>query len=267
MTDRGLDLNAAGVAWRIGSRNAWHPMDEASSFAARPISRHDFVWVNRHSQSDIAERIADPDLGGIVRKWLAAARPLIIRQQTEGGPATANRAAAGLPLPPSEGKRRIALTLRLREINRIAHPPLLAAAIPCLPVQWRPPLSKLCRAGERLGIDLRVVGAVAWQALTSLPYLTSTSDVDLLWRPCDRLQLERGVALLQRWELTNGLQTDGEIVFGDDLAVAWREWLRRDRHRSVLGKQTSGASLRRPSELLELLGSGISKAPTNASAA
>jgi phosphoribosyl-dephospho-CoA transferase len=267
MIDRGLDLNAAGVAWRIGSRNAWHPMDEASSFAARPISRHDFIWINRHSQSEVAERVADADLSGIVRKWLAAARPLIVRQQTEGHPATANRVAAGLPLPPNEGKRRIALTLRLREINRIAHPPLLAAVIPRLPVQWRSPLSKLCRAGQKLGIDLRVFGAVAWQALTDLPYLTSTSDVDLLWRPIDRLQLERGVALLERWEQTSGLQTDGEIVFGDDLAVAWREWLRRDRQRSVLVKQTAGASLRLPSELLELLGSGMSKAPNNASAA
>jgi len=239
-------------------------MDKASSSTLRSISRHDFIWINKHSQSDLAERIADPDLDGIVRNWLAAARPFIVRQQTDGDPAAADRVAAGLPLPPSQGKRRIALTIHLREINRVARPPALAAAIPCLPVQWRSPLSKLCRAGESLGIDFRVFGAVAWQALTNLPYLTPTSDIDLLWRPADRLQLERGVALLQQSQCTNGLQTDGEIVFGDDLAVAWREWLRRDRQRCVLVKQTAGASLRRPSELLELLGSGSLKAPNNA---
>jgi phosphoribosyl-dephospho-CoA transferase len=242
-------------------------MDDALPAALQPISRHDFIWVNKHSQKDVAERIAAPDLGAIVRDWLAAARPLIVRQQTERRSATGNRVDVGLPLPPRQGKRRIALTICSREINRVASPPALAAAIPCLPARWRVPVTRLCRAGEELGIDLRVFGAVAWQALTALPYLTSMSDLDLLWRPADRLQLERGVALLQRWELANGLHADGEIVFGDDLAVAWREWLRRDQQRCVLVKQILGPSLRRPSELLELLGSGAPRPPNIASRA
>ena len=240
-------------------------MNDAPLSAVRPISRHDFIWVNKHSQSDVADRIADSDLGGIVRNWLGAARPLIVRQQTERRSATANRLSAGLSLPPRQGKQRIALTIRSREINRIAHPPVLAATVPCLPARWRVPVSKLCRVGEELGIDLRVFGAVAWQALTTLPYLTSTSDLDLLWRPADRIQLERGVTLLQRWELANGLRADGEIIFGDDLAVSWREWVRRDQQKCVLVKQTIGPSLRRPSELLELLGSEPLRAPNNTS--
>ena len=31
--------------------------------------------------------------------------------------------------------------------------------------------------------------------------------------------------MLAAWEVESGIRADGEILFGDDDAVAWREWM------------------------------------------
>jgi phosphoribosyl-dephospho-CoA transferase len=230
-------------------------MDDLLTGSHGPVARHDFIWINRHSHVGIADRMADPNVGRIVCDWLSAARPLIVRQQPGRLPATAKRLAAGLPLPPRQGKRRIALTILAQEVNRVAPPPALASVIRSLPEAWQRSASDLCADGSAMGIDFQVFGSAAWQAMTALPYLTPTSDLDLLWRPTSRSQLEGGLELLRSWEQTSGVRADGEIVFGQDHAVAWREWLRRDQQQQVLVKQTLGPSLKAPAELLALLGS------------
>ena len=228
-------------------------MDETLTGSHGPVARHDFIWVNRHSRGGVVDRIGDPSLCGVIREWLHAARPLIVRQQPGPLSATAERLAAGLPLPPSQGKRRIALTINAREINRVAPPPALESVIASLPATWKAPTSRLCRAGAEIGVEFQVFGSAAWQAITSLPYVTATSDLDLLWRPATRSQLDEGVRLVQTWEREAGVRADGEIVFGQDFAVAWREWLRRDEQKHVLVKQTLGPSLKASGDLLALL--------------
>lgn len=228
-------------------------MDDVLTGSHGPVSRHDFIWLNRHSHSAVADRIGDAKIGRIVREWLSAARPLIVRQQPQRLSATAKRLAAGLPLPPRDGKRRIPITIHAQEVNRVAPPPALASVIRILPSTWQRSTADLCHDGSALGIDFQVFGSAAWQAMTSLPYVTSASDLDLLWRPANRTQLESGLTLIQTWEAASGVRADGEIVFGHDHAVAWREWLRRDRQRQVLVKQTGGPSLKAPAELLALL--------------
>jgi len=228
-------------------------MDDALTGSHGPVARHDFIWINRHSRHGVADRIGDPKIGGIVHEWLAASRPLIVRQQCERLSSTAKRLAAGLPLPPRQGKRRITLTIHAQEVNRVVPPPALASVIRTLPPAWQRSSAALCDGGAAIGIDFQVFGSAAWQAMTALPYLTATSDLDLLWRPLSRSQLEGGLALIQTWEQESGVRADGEIVFGQDHAVAWREWLRRDEQQHVLVKQTLGPSLRAPCELLALL--------------
>jgi phosphoribosyl-dephospho-CoA transferase len=235
------------------SLEVWQAMDDTLTGSHGPIARHDFIWVNRHSRGHVADRIGDPHLCAVVRAWLTAARPLIVRQQPGPLSAKAERLAAGLPLPPSLGKRRIALNINAREVNRVAPPPALASVIASLPAAWKAPTAQLCHAGADIGIEFQVFGSAAWQALTALPYLTATSDLDLLWRPSHRSQLEDGMRLVQTWERTTGVRADGEIVFGQDFAVAWREWLRRDEQKHVLVKQTLGPSLRKSCDLLALL--------------
>ena len=105
------------------------------------------------------------------------------------------------------------------------------------------------------GIELRVFGSLAWQALSGLPYLTSQSDIDLLWHPKSRRQLQQGIELLACWEQTSGLRADGEVLFGGTSAVSWREWsaLQTGDERRVMVKRESSAELVDSLELLEML--------------
>lgn len=171
------------------------------------------------------------------------------------GDVVSDNIAVGLALPPSQGKRRIALAVSAQDIARYSLPLLLADALHHAPAAWRPALAELDRGGKDIHIELRVFGSLAWQALSGLPYLTPQSDIDLLWHPLSNGQLQHGIALLQRWERTTGLRADGEVLFGGSSAVSWREWatLEPGDDQRVLVKRERSAELVAAHELLELL--------------
>jgi phosphoribosyl-dephospho-CoA transferase len=163
--------------------------------------------------------------------------------------------AVGLALPPAQGKHRIALAVAARDIARYTPPLRLADAIAHAPAAWQPALAELDAAAIHIDLELRVFGSLAWQALSGLNYLTPQSDVDLLWHPLSNTQLQRGIALLARWEHASGLRADGEVLFGGSSAVSWREWstLKSGDDQRVLVKRASSAELVDARELLELL--------------
>jgi len=163
--------------------------------------------------------------------------------------------AVGLALPPALGKRRIALSVSAQDTARYAQPTLLSDALAHAPIEWQPALIELDAASTDIGIELRVFGSLAWQALSGLPYLTPQSDIDLLWRPQSHIRLQQGIALLARWEQSSGLRADGEVLFGGNSAVSWREWatLKSGDDQRVLVKRQSSAELVEARELLEML--------------
>ena len=163
----------------------------------------------------------------------------------------------GMPLPPSQGKLRLAFSVLPEWIIRTAPPLELAEAIPHLPLAWRAPLQQLIRGAEAIDIGFRVYGSAAWEALTGVPYLAFRSDLDLLWQSTSEAQIDAGVALLSAWETQTGFVADGEICFGDDAAVAWREWSNWRQapgitHR-ILMKTLRGAELVAPSDVIALV--------------
>ena len=82
--------------------------------------------------------------------------------------------------------------------------------------------------------------------MTGLPYLHERSDLDL-WLAVDEAeQADAAVAALQRCTPA-GLRLDGELMFTDGSAVAWREWAawRAGRCRMLLVKRLHGAALDR----------------------
>jgi phosphoribosyl-dephospho-CoA transferase len=162
--------------------------------------------------------------------------------------------ATGLALPPTLGKRRIALNVAAQDIARYSQPLLLADAIAHAPAGWQSALGELDAAASDIGIELRVFGSLAWQALSGIQYLTPRSDIDLLWQPQSNEKLQQGIALLAGWERSSGLRADGEVLFGGD-AVSWREWatLKSGGDQRVLVKRISSAELVAADELLELL--------------
>jgi phosphoribosyl-dephospho-CoA transferase len=214
----------------------------------------------------LASQIVDAPLRAFVERHLHDGYPLVVRRQSDdccvssglhGHDALTERSiAAGLPLPPAHRKARLAFSVPCDAIVQTAPPLLLAEAVPRLPDLWRAPLAELARRGERSGIALRVYGSVSWQALTGSAYLTATSDVDVLWQPQSETQLAAGVALLEDWETCSGLMADGEIQFGNDAAVAWREWrnMLTARARSrIIVKSFRGVRISTHAELLALM--------------
>lgn len=142
----------------------------------------------------------------------------------------------------------------------IAPPPRLTDTLSHLPPAFRAPLTELAAAARAAGIEFRVFGSVAWEALTGLAYLTARSDVDLLWWPVDASQIAEGIALMVAWEHETGMRADGEIVMRNGAAVAWREWDRVartiDGARRVLVKTLFGPRLCALSELEASLAGG-----------
>ena len=211
------------------------------------------MWVRPECRAAVAAQIADGVTHTQVAAWLAADRPLVVARQPDA--ALPDTLALGLVLPPALGKCRIALRVASHDIVRHSLPLRLADVISHAPAAWRPALAELDFAATDIGLELRVFGSFSWQSLSGLPYLTPQSDIDLLWHPRSHTQVQQGIELLARWEQSSGMRADGEVLFGANSAVSWREWwqLKSGGDQRVLVKRDHSAGLVAARELLELL--------------
>lgn len=186
---------------------------------AESPERHDLIWLTPAGVSS-AVKMLDAADRELLWAWQRRGRPCIRTRHRPGVPA--GWLPLGLPLPPSLGKRRLALCAAADGLDRWCAPPRLAEVIDSAPPAWREWLIRLEQSAQRIQLSLRVFGSLAWQYLTGETYLSESSDLDLLWAPADRLQLQAGLALLQAWERESGLRADGEVLLPAG-AVAWRE--------------------------------------------
>ena len=212
------------------------------------------MWIRPECRASVAVQVSDGELQEQVTAWLTADRPLVVARQPCDGTPT-ETIAVGLALPPAQGKRRISLSMAAHDIDRHMPPLRLADTLTHAPLEWRPALSELDAAAKDIGLELRVFGSLAWQALSGLQYLTPQSDIDLLWHPQSNAQLQQGITLLARWEQSCGLRADGEVLFGEGSAVSWREWAKLEsvRDRRVLVKRVGSAELVDAAELQGML--------------
>ena len=206
--------------------------------------RHDLVWLT-------AEGWLAAALPADARHWPERGWPAVVRRQDEN--AGADTICLGIALPPSPqdgAKRRVGLRAPLRHVLRVARPMALRDAVAASPPAWSAGLDALVTASA--GLTLRVYGSLAQQALTGAPCVSATSDIDLLFYPSTQKQLDAGLALLQ----THGQQLplDGEIMFPNGAAVAWREWvLATSSQAHVLVKELTVARLAPINSLLASL--------------
>jgi len=91
-----------------------------------------------------------------------------------------------------------------------------------------------------------VYGGHGWQLLSGHEYLHERSDLDLWIAVAEDDQADAVAACLQAFD-TPKRPIDGELVFVDGAAVAWREWAawRAGRTRALLVKRLHGATLER----------------------
>jgi phosphoribosyl-dephospho-CoA transferase len=208
------------------------------------VTRHDLVWLEPFARAEPAAAHAAE--AHIIRRWITMGRPLVATRRRAETPS--DHHALGLPLPPCQGKRRIALYAPADTVREVRPPPSLQQVIAAAPSDWQGPLRTLTEAAAGAGIGFRVFGSLAWQYLTGKPYVSARSDVDLLWRPGGIGELRRGLEVLLDWEQRFGLRADGEIELPDGTGIAWRELAAKPR--KVLVKATTGVALTPLAELL-----------------
>lgn len=213
------------------------------------FSRHELVWLTGRGWDAARER-ALPGHHAAIEQWRREDWPAIVRRADAG--LAAGQLSLGIALPPAPDgtKGRIALNVDKADIARTSPALALAAAAEAAPGQWRPALDAL--VAQSAGMALRAYGSLAMQALSGQPYLTATSDIDLLFFPADADALRAGLALLTRF--AEVLPLDGEIVFPSGDAVSWKEWVHAGAANArVLVKDAGAVRLAQPADLLMTL--------------
>lgn len=215
--------------------------------------RHDLLWLTQPGWR--AMLAAMPEREAVLEYWRQEEWPVTVRRRhpdldRDLDPAREICAAITLP-PDADGTRQtLALRVPLEHVERSAPPLTLKAARPALPPAWRDGYTELQRLA--VGMDVRVAGPLAWQALTRLPCVTPSSTLDVLLRPVSQHQLQAGLALLSG--PAHGLPLAGEIVFPSGDAVPWRDWISsREQRARVLVKSLAGVRMAEPDELLASL--------------
>jgi phosphoribosyl-dephospho-CoA transferase len=187
-------------------------------------ARHDLVRLDPHAWARLLEARPEVAVSSLLSGWCENGWPLVVRRPGRGREEAGldEGLALGLPLPPTEGKQRLAFTAP-RAAVRDRRPPLALCDVrPFLPGIWLPAADALMALSVRLGVELRVFGAAAWQALTGLQYLRPGSDLDLLvGGPVEDLAaLLAGVAAV---EARAPMRLDVEVVRADGVAANGRE--------------------------------------------
>ena len=189
------------------------------------LARHDLLLVAReHWPRVAATRSAHPILAdaqaALVARWGEAGWPVIVRRavpdEAPGG------VPVGLPLPPSLGKVRVALSVppgvSWRLVDRVA----LADVRDAAPIAWREAIDAIVCLGRSLALVPRVFGALLWQSVTGMAYLHAASDLDLLWPVEDAAVLGPLLDGLARIEAAGSVRIDGEVLAAAG-GVNWRE--------------------------------------------
>ncbi|MTW12091.1 malonate decarboxylase holo-[acyl-carrier-protein] synthase [Pseudoduganella eburnea] len=223
-------------------------------------ARHDLVWLTDEGwQHALSAALPGTPAHTVIARWACARWPLVVRRRDTAGQPNADICAEagagaeviclGLSAPPdpdSGAKLRLPLAIPARHIARHSAPLQLDAVAHAIPAAWQLPFARLSDASA--GMDLRVFGSLALQALTGQPYLRESSDIDLLFRPRSTSELDAGTLLLASF--LGELPLDGEIVFPSGQAVAWKEWFTARAHTErVLIKSKASVKLAPRAEL------------------
>jgi len=176
--------------------------------------------------------------------WAVRGLPLVVTRQPT---ALRDALATGLPAPARFRRRRLALAVVPADVVFLDEFPPAEAVTRLLPrafvAAWRSLVATLAGAG----CGARVYGGFGWQALTRLAYVHADSDLDLLLPVSTAAHADEVVQVLAAaaWD---GPRLDGELLFPDGAAIAWREWhdYRQGRAAQVLVKRLRGVALENP---------------------
>ena len=184
------------------------------------MRRHQLVFAHRAAWDSLVQSRDDLTGDSLVRDWVRNGWPLIMRRRL---PSEIDGLSLGLPLPPSAGKRRIAVRLHHEDIVSTRPLPELTEVLRGAPVQWRPFLGELAGIARTYGVRAGVFGSLGWQWLTGLNYLGPRSDVDIAWALPSQDRIDQLLEDLAELDSRSPVRLDGEFVREDGAGVNWRE--------------------------------------------
>jgi triphosphoribosyl-dephospho-CoA synthase len=224
-----------------------------SDLADRPVARwtstlrrHQLLRLSAAGWARVLEAPWDAGARDCLMLWAQRGLPLVVTRQPT---ADVDTIATGLPAPARFRRRKLALAVAPGDVMFLDEFLPAGAAGRLLPraaaAPWQALLARL-KAGD---CAARVYGGYGWQALTRLAYVHAQSDVDLLL-PVNSPAHADAVAevLVSRTTDWAGPRLDGELLFPDGGAIAWREWVahRAGAAPQVLVKRLHGVALERP---------------------
>ncbi|MFJ7567848.1 malonate decarboxylase holo-[acyl-carrier-protein] synthase [Herminiimonas sp. NPDC097707] len=205
------------------------------------LKRHARVWLN---WPEAVELIHMQDGVGMtaIQQHAAHGLPFVARSRQPGD--RPGMVQLGLRMPRTENPRSLAFCVPPSMVRETTDALSLVEALSQqtpLPSGWYDTLMHLQADAAQLGLTLRIYGSLAWQCATGTRYLADNSDIDFLLEPASLEQAHAGLRLLEAAEKEGCVRLDGEMIFPDGRAVAWKELLANTR--LVMVKSAEGATL------------------------
>ncbi|HEX6704806.1 MAG TPA: malonate decarboxylase holo-[acyl-carrier-protein] synthase [Albitalea sp.] len=210
-----------------------------------PLHRHQLAWLTPAGWQRTLGRPWDAVANECLAHWAEQRLPLVVTRQPscdDGG----DTIAMGLPAPGRWDRRRLVLRVARADVLYFDEFPRAEQIVRLLPASARPAWRKLCAGLQACGAVARVHGSYGWKHLSGLDHVRAGSDIDVWVAVAGVEGADAAATLLQAFPAGRA-RLDGELVFEDGAAVAWREWLawRGGHARALLVKRIDGCSLSR----------------------
>lgn len=208
-----------------------------------PLRRHQLARLSTSGWAAVLGRPWDAQARECLAHWASHRLPLVVTRQPAEAMAD-GWIALGLPAPVRWDRRRLALQVPKAAVQDLDEFPHLAGVLDLLPPPTRGAASELLGRLDASHAAARVFGSYGWQAISGLVHVRTGSDLDLSVSVEGAAHADAVVRELVSFE-AEPLRLDGELMFADGTAVAWREWneWRAGGAKAVMVRRLDGVAL------------------------